>query len=132
MKTVLVIEDDEVISAMYKVDLLYEGYKTILASSGLEGIAAVEKERPSLILLDIRMPVMDGVETLRRIRKLPNGKDVPVLVITNIGKDERLEDFEGLNIAGYIVKADVTPPQLDEIIKETLKHTEATESAGFT
>jgi CheY-like chemotaxis protein len=121
MKKVLVIEDDEIISKMYEIELMVEGYKTLLASSGAEGIAMVENEQPAIILLDIQMPVMDGVETLQRIRKLPNGKHVPVLVITNIGKDERLKDFADLNIAGYIVKSDFTPQQVCDKILEVLE-----------
>jgi sigma-B regulation protein RsbU (phosphoserine phosphatase) len=125
MKKILVIEDDEVISKMYEIELLCDGYKTLIAGSGAEGIEIVMHEEPALILLDIQMPVMDGVETLKHIRNLPNGKDVPVLVITNIGQDERLKDFAGLNISGYIVKSDFTPQEVCDKILAVLEQTHA-------
>jgi CheY-like chemotaxis protein len=130
MKKILVIEDDEVISKMYEIELLCEGYTTLLAASGAEGIEMVRNEEPCLILLDIRMPGMDGVETLKHIRNLPNGKDVPVLVITNIGQDERLKDFADLNISGYIVKSDFTPQQVCDKILEVLKQSSPTEESA--
>jgi CheY-like chemotaxis protein len=125
MKKILVIEDDEVIAKMYEIELLCDGYKTLIAGSGEEGIETVMHEEPALILLDIQMPVMDGVETLKHIRNLPNGKNVPVLVITNIGQDERLKDFAGLNISGYIVKSDFTPQEVCDKILAVLKETHA-------
>jgi CheY-like chemotaxis protein len=125
MKKILIIEDDEIIAKMYEIELLCEGYKTSIASSGPEGIEKVQNESPSLILLDIQMPVMDGVETLKRIRNLPNGKNVPVLVITNIGQDERLKDFAGLGISGYIVKSDFTPQEVCDKILTVLEQTHA-------
>jgi CheY-like chemotaxis protein len=120
-KKILIIEDDEQISEIYKAELFFGGLQTILAASGKEGIEVVQSEQPDLILLDILMPNMDGVETLKHIRNLPNGKSVPVLVITNVGKNERIKDFAGLNIAGYIVKSDITPVQLYDKISEVLE-----------
>jgi CheY-like chemotaxis protein len=125
IKKILVIEDDEVIAKMYEIELLCDGYITVIAGSGAEGIEIVKNEKPALILLDIQMPVMDGVETLKRIRTLPNGKDVPVLVITNIGQDERLKDFSGLDISGYFVKSDFTPQEICDKILALLKKTNA-------
>ena len=127
MKKILVIEDDEVISQMYEIALLGEGYAALLADSGAKGVEMVKNEHPALILLDIQMPVMDGVETLKRIRNLPNGENIPVLVVTNIGQDERLKDFAGLNISGYIVKSDFTPQQVCDKIVEVLKTNKPTE-----
>jgi CheY-like chemotaxis protein len=120
MRKILVIEDDNTIAMMYYLEMEEEGYTTVIADTGVQGIAVVKKEKPAIILLDIQMPVMDGVEALRRIRQLPNGKDVPVLVLTNIGKDERLKDFADLNISGYIVKSDSTPRQVREAILSVL------------
>lgn len=120
MLRIAIIEDDQVISQMYIMKLTSEGYDVQWAENGKLGVAMVEDIKPDLILLDLHMPVMDGAEALREIRKHDWGKNIPVVVLTNLGMEEAPADLESLGIHSYIVKADFTPRQVVERVKEVL------------
>ncbi len=80
--TILVVDDNEVNRALARSTLEDEGYRVVLASGGAEGIAAFAKERPDCVLLDVRMPEVDGFMVCERIRALPGGAETPVLFLT--------------------------------------------------
>jgi len=80
--TILVVDDNEQNRSLAQHTLTDEGYRVVLASGGAEGIAAFEKEQPDCILLDVRMPDMDGFTVCERIRALPRGSETPVLFLT--------------------------------------------------
>jgi len=118
---IAIIEDDAVISQMYRMKFEAEGYEVQMAGNGRLGVELVEKMRPDIILLDLRMPEMDGAEALTQIRKHSWGKDIPVLILTNVGVEEAPAELEHLNVLSYIVKADLTPRQVTERVKEALQ-----------
>lgn len=120
MTKIAIIEDDAVISQMYRMKFEAEGYEVQMAGNGRIGVELVEKMRPDIILLDLRMPEMDGAEALIQIRKHDWGKDIPVLILTNVGEEEAPKELEHLNVLSYIVKADLTPRQVTEKVKEAL------------
>jgi DNA-binding response OmpR family regulator len=117
---IAIIEDDAVISQMYRMKFEAEGYEVQMAGNGRIGVELVEKMRPDIILLDLRMPEMDGAQALTQIRKHDWGKDIPVLILTNVGEEEAPKELEHLNVLNYIVKADLTPRQVTEKVKEAL------------
>ena len=118
---IAIIEDDSVISQMYRMKFEAEGFDVQMASNGRLGVELVEKMRPDIILLDLRMPEMDGAEALAHIRSHDWGKNIPVLVLTNVGEEEAPHELRELGILGYIVKADLTPRQVTERVKEALQ-----------
>lgn len=120
MTKIAIIEDDAVISQMYRMKFEAEGYEVQMAGNGRLGVELVEKMRPDIILLDLRMPEMDGAEALTQIRKHDWGKNIPVLILTNVGEEEAPKELEHLNVLNYIVKADLTPRQVTEKVKEAL------------
>ncbi len=81
-QTVLVVDDNEANRALARDTLEDEGYRVVLAAGGAEGIAAFEREHPDCILLDVRMPEIDGFAVCERIRALPRGPDTPVIFLT--------------------------------------------------
>ena len=91
-----------------------------MADDGERGVALVESFRPDIILLDIQMPRMNGVEALTEIRKYEWGKNLPVLILTNLGEEEAPNELKELGVIQYIVKADLTPKQVVEKVKVTL------------
>lgn len=117
---IAIIEDDAVISQMYRMKFEAEGYDVQMAGNGKIGVELVEKMRPDIILLDLRMPEMDGAAALKAIRSHEWGKSIPVLVLTNVGEEEAPHELRELGILGYIVKADLTPRQVTERVKEAL------------
>ena len=120
MTKIAIIEDDQTISQMYRMKFEADGYDVRLADNGKRGIALVEEFKPDIILLDIQMPEMNGNEALAEIRKHVWGKDIPVIILTNMGEEESPKDLEQLNVESYIVKADLTPSQVVERVKKTL------------
>lgn len=117
---IAIIEDDAVISQMYRMKFEAEGYEVQMAGNGRLGVELVENMRPDIILLDLRMPEMDGTEALTQIRKHDWGKNIPVLILTNVGEEEAPAELEKLNVLSYIVKADLTPSQVTEKVKAAL------------
>lgn len=120
MTKIAIIEDDSVISQMYRMKFETDGFEVQVANNGRDGIVLVEEFSPDMVLLDMQMPIMNGDEALRRIRKESWGKTVPVMVLTNLGEEEAPKDMRSLGIEAYIVKADLTPRQVVERVKSTL------------
>jgi two-component system response regulator RpaA len=121
MTKIAIIEDDPTINQMYRMKFEAAGFDVQLASDGVRGVALVEAFRPDLILLDMQMPEKDGYHTLKDIRAENWGKDIPVIILTNMGEEESPKELRALGIESYIVKADLTPSQVIERVKETLR-----------
>ena len=121
MIKIAIIEDDSVISQMYRMKFEADGFDVEAAENGKLGVELVEKFRPDVILLDMQMPIMNGTEALQKIRATNWGKNATVIVLTNLGEEEAPKGLANLNIHSYIVKADLTPRQVVERVKEALK-----------
>lgn len=119
---ILMIEDNEALVEMYNLKLTREGFSVITAFSGEEGIQKAIDEKPDLILLDILMPNMDGFEVLKIIRN-NTSLEVPIIILSNLGQQEQIEKGYQLGATAYLVKANFTPLQAVEKIKEFLAHT---------
>lgn len=117
---IAIIEDDAVISEMYRMKFEAEGYDVQIANNGKLGVELVEQMKPDIILLDLQMPEMNGDEALKEIRKHDWGKNTTVMVLTNLGEEEAPKEIRALGIHSYIVKADLTPRQVAERVKEAL------------
>jgi DNA-binding response OmpR family regulator len=120
MTKIAIIEDDPVISQMYRMKFEADGFDVQLADNGKKGVALVEHDSPDIILLDLQMPEMGGAEALTEIRKQPWGKDIPVIILTNLGEEEAPKEIRGLGIHSYIVKAELTPRQVVQRVKDAL------------
>lgn len=121
MTKIAIIEDDAIISQMYRMKFELAGFETALAHDGENGVALVKKFVPDLILLDLQMPEMTGDEALSKIRAEKWGKNIPVIILTNTGKEEAPKTLEKMNVSAYIVKAEMTPKQVVEKVKDLLK-----------
>lgn len=121
MTKIAIIEDDPVISQMYRMKFESDGFEVQVAENGRDGITLVEQMVPDMILLDMQMPGMTGGEALAEIRKQAWGKTVPVIILTNLGEEEAPKNLHALGIHSYIVKADLTPRQVVQRVKEALK-----------
>lgn len=120
MTKIAIIEDDSVISQMYRMKFEADGFEVQVANNGKDGVSLAEQFAPDIILLDLQMPLMNGDEALKLIRKEEWGKNIPVLVLTNLGEEEAPKDIRSLGVEAYIVKADLTPRQVVEKVKSTL------------
>lgn len=117
---IAIIEDDAIIAQMYRMKFEAEGYDVQTAENGKLGVALCEQFRPDMILLDLKMPVMSGEEALKKIRSSDWGKMIPVIILTNLGEEEAPNNLQKLGIHSYIVKAELTPRQVTERVKQAL------------
>jgi len=120
MTKIAIIEDDPVISQMYRMKFEADGFDVQLANNGIRGVDMVESFSPDIVLMDLQMPEMGGEEALRLIRKSDWGKTIPVIILTNLGEEEAPKDIRTLGIHSYIVKAELTPRQVVQRVKEAL------------
>lgn len=120
MTKIAIIEDDPVISQMYRMKFEADGFDVQLADNGKRGVALAEAFQPDIILLDVNMPEMDGAEALGIIRKTAWGKNIPVIILTNMGEEESPKELRSLGIESYIVKANLTPREVVQRVKDAL------------
>ena len=120
MTKIAIIEDDPVISQMYRMKFEADGFDVQLANNGELGVELVQQFSPDIILLDLQMPEMDGATALAHIRKSDHSKDTPVIILTNLGAEEAPKELHNLGIHSYIVKAELTPRQVAERVREAL------------
>ena len=116
-KKILIVEDDSFVLDIYQTKLSQEGYTVIEARNGVEGMKKLEKEKPDLILLDIVMPYMDGIEVLKKIKEDNDLKKIPVILLTNLSQKEEINVGLGLGANDYLIKSHFTPSEVMEKIK---------------
>jgi CheY-like chemotaxis protein len=115
MEKVLCVDDDQSLLHLYLDELSEEGYKVILARDGKEALTKFEKEKPAVVIMDIRMPAMDGIEALTAMM----GKDRQVPVILNTAYPQYRENFMTWGAEAYVIKSsDLT--ELKQKIREVL------------
>lgn len=118
MSKIAIIEDDVAISQMYRIKFEAEGYEVETAENGKIGLELIKDMNPDIILLDLMMPEMDGEEMLKRLRQETWGKDVKVIILTNMGESEAPSSINEMNVEAFILKANMTPRQVAELVKE--------------
>jgi len=117
---IAIIEDDQAISQMYRFKFEGDGYTVETAENGKLGLELAEKMKPDIILLDLMMPEMNGDEMLAAMRKSTWGKNIKVIILTNMGEQEIPEEVKNLGVAAVILKADMTPRQVADLVKKQL------------
>ncbi len=128
MNTILVVDDEEAIRLLYREELSEAGYQVQVAASGSEALRMAQQARPDLMTIDIKMPGMDGIELLRKVREIY--RDLPIIICTAYGDFKR--DFGTWASDAYLTKsADLA--ELKDKIRELLgrpSHGEKTSRAG--
>ncbi len=119
-KKILIIEDDVDMQESLRDFLQGENFEVISAVNGELGIKATLKEKPDLILLDIVLPIKDGFEVLRELKADENTKNIPVIVLTNLGNLSDIEKALGLGATTYLVKGDYSLAEITDKIKKEL------------
>lgn len=121
---ILIVEDNPALADIYKTRMELVGYITFVAHEGNEALALIEKERPSLVLLDLMVPGVAGDQILQRMRASEWGKDIKVLIISNLNEEQAPAGLRDNGIEGYAVKANLTDDQLDQMVNKILSKSE--------
>lgn len=116
-KKILIVEDDNFVAEVYLAKLSEMGYETVLAQNGEEGLAELKKGKIDLILLDILMPIMNGIEMLEEVKKNEEWKNIPVILLTNIGEKESIQKVREMGVKNYLIKSHFTPAEVIEKVE---------------
>ncbi len=128
---IVIVEDDVALSEIYKTRLELLGYKVFPAYDGEQALAVIQLERPALVLLDIMIPKISGDEVLATMRANEWGKDIRVLVISNLNESEAPATLRENGIEGYAVKANLTDDDVDKLVDRILRPDSQTESESL-
>ncbi len=119
-KTVLIVEDESTLNEAYQIILMNAGYDILSAFDGKEALKLVEETNPDVILLDLRMPVLDGIGFLKEYK--PKKKDrAKVIVFSNYDMQKEIEEAYNLGADKYILKAWASPKELLKIVNDAIK-----------
>jgi CheY-like chemotaxis protein len=119
-KVVLVVDDDITLLEMYVERIKAEGAIVIDAKDGEEALQKARENKPSVILLDIMMPKINGFEVLTQLKSDPDTADVPIIILSALSDDQRRRQGLQLGAADYIVKAETLPIDVIEKIKKVI------------
>lgn len=117
---ILIVEDDPLMSRLYSKVFGIEGYEVRTALNGEEGLTEVHKAVPTLILLDVMMPKMNGLELLEKLKADPSTKKIPVIMLTNLAGQADAEKAISMGAVKYIVKSEYEPKAIVAMVKEIL------------
>lgn len=117
---VAIVEDDQAIAMMYRMKFEADGYDVQTAANGKLGLALIEEMKPDIVLLDLMMPEMNGDEMLVKLRETAWGKHIKVVILTNSGEEAAPPELKKLDIRRYVVKAEMTPRQVAELVRAEL------------
>lgn len=104
MIKLLVIDDDPFILTLVKKTFSSLGFEVLTATDGFEGIDAIKKHKPALILLDIMMPILDGLEVLKRVKESPEVSRIPIIMFTAVAENKMVVESSKLGADDYIIK----------------------------
>lgn len=117
---VLIIEDEELLSQMYYMKLLHDGYDAVIANNGEEGVKKAHETKPDLILCDIMMPYKDGIAVLEELNADKELTDIPVVMLTNLSESQYVEEALQLGAVSYLVKSKIDPSDVVAKVKQVL------------
>lgn len=122
-KKIILVEDELFVRELYERVLKQAGFDTFGASDGQAGLELIQREsrsdhKPDLILLDIMMPKLNGIDVLKELKIDDSTKDVPVILLTNLGQGNVIREAFKLGAKGYLMKIRVTPYQMVEHVKD--------------
>ncbi len=115
MKKIIIVEDETVLQKAMSIELLSAGYQALTASNGEAGLELIKQEKPDLVLLDLMLPKLNGFEVLAKLKADEGTKNIPVVILSNLGQDEDKKKGLALGAVDYYIKAST---DLSEITKK--------------
>ena len=120
MAKILIIEDDPLMSRMYQKIFTFEKYAVSMAQNGEAGLEKMRSEKPTLVLLDVMMPKMNGLQVLEKAKADPELKKIPVVMLTNLAGQQDAEKALSMGAVKYIVKSENEPKDVVKMVKGIL------------
>lgn len=120
IKKIIIIEDDDFFRGLISKKLLFEGFDVYMAVNGEEGIEKIKELKPSLVLLDLLLPTIDGFDVLSKIKQDSHTTSTPVIILSNLDNRTDIEKGLKLGAVDYLIKSQVTPETIIEKVKKVL------------
>jgi two-component system phosphate regulon response regulator PhoB len=120
-RRVLLVEDDRLLRRACEISLRQRGFAVTTAADGEEALRNVRAEPPDLILLDLLMPKMTGIEVLKTLRAEEATREIRVLILSNSSREQDVEEIKTLGVSGYFVKADLSLQVLGDMVARLLE-----------
>ncbi|MBT5807686.1 response regulator [Candidatus Uhrbacteria bacterium] len=105
---ILIIEDDNTYQKLYRKAFEDSGYNVAVASDGQEGIEKIVSIKPDMVLLDLLMPIKNGFDVLREVRAIPEHKETPIIILSNLSQEDDIAECKKYGILDFLVKTDLT------------------------
>jgi DNA-binding response OmpR family regulator len=122
MAKILIIEDNTNLSQAYQIILKKEGHDVTTASDGVEGLERLPKDKPDVILLDLLMPKMGGIEFLKKYNATKTAHKPTIIALSNLNQDREVQQALELGAYKYILKADTSPRELAVRVNRLIEH----------
>ena len=120
-KKILIVEDDFFIRDIYQKQFTKEGFNVEVSPDAENGLEKVKNEKPNLILLDLMLPKMSGLDLLKILKADTDLKSIPVVILTNLGQDQAIKQGFDLGADGYLIKSAYTPSQIVNEVRTYIK-----------
>lgn len=120
MTKVLIIEDDPLMSRMYQKIFTFEKFEVEMAGDGEEGLTKAQSANPTIILCDVMMPKMNGLEVLKKLKQDDKTKQIPVVMLTNLAGQQDAETALAEGAVKYIIKSEHDPKEVTNMVKEII------------
>ncbi len=117
---IVLVEDDRFLANIYKTKFEMEGFKVTVEENGESGLAEIIKKKPDVVLLDILLPKMDGFTVLEKLKAESKTKDIPVILLTNLGQKDDVDKGLEMGAVDYLIKAHFKPSETVEKVKKVL------------
>ena len=121
MSKIAIIEDETIIADMYRLILENAGYDCVVANNGTQALQIIESSKPDLIMLDLLLPDISGDQVLTHMRKTDWGKDIKVVVMTNLSQEKVPIGLKRLGVSHYMYKADCMPKDIIKLVRSLIK-----------
>ena len=120
MAKILIVEDDSLMSRMYEKIFTFEKFDVVMAHDGEDGLIKARENMPTLIMLDVMMPKMNGLQVLERLKADPGTRAIPVIMLTNLAGQQDAETALSKGAVKYLIKSEHEPKEVTDIVKEVL------------
>lgn len=120
-KILLIVEDDPYVQRMYRRLFTLNNYDVVIVGNGEEGLRLAKEKNPQMILLDIMMPGINGLQVLEELKTDVNTKAIPVIMLTNYGDEQIVGQASKMGASGFIIKSNFSPDEVKNKVKEYLK-----------
>jgi DNA-binding response OmpR family regulator len=116
----LIVEDETALASMYAAKFKMEGFEVETINDGLQTLGKMKSFKPNIVLMDVMIPGMNGIEALKKAKQDPEIKDIPIMLLTNLSGDKDKEEARKTGAVDYVTKSEFTPGEVVQRVRDIL------------